>query len=70
MDFSTTTTTTTTNENNAVNNKNKRKRDHNADESNKIMKRDMLKGVKIIVPEIFSDERGNFSENFNQKKFN
>ena len=34
------------------------------------MKRDMLKGVKIIVPEIFSDERGNFSENFNQKKFN
>ena len=40
MDFSTTTTTTTTNENNAVNNKNKRKRDHNADESNKIMKRD------------------------------
>jgi len=34
------------------------------------MKRDILKGVKIIVPEIFSDERGNFSENFNQKKFN
>ena len=34
------------------------------------MKRDILEGVKIIVPEIFSDERGNFSENFNQKKFN
>ena len=34
------------------------------------MRRDLLEGVKIIVPEIFSDERGNFSENFNQKKFN
>ncbi len=34
------------------------------------MKRDILEGIKIIVPEIFSDERGNFSENFNQKKFN
>ena len=34
------------------------------------MKRDLLEDVKIIVPEIFSDERGNFSENFNQKKFN
>ena len=34
------------------------------------MRRDLLEGLKIIVPEIFSDERGNFSENFNQKKFN
>ena len=33
------------------------------------MKRDLLEDVKIIIPEIFSDERGNFSENFNQKKF-
>ncbi len=33
------------------------------------MKRDLLEDVKIITPEIFSDERGNFSENFNQKKF-
>ena len=33
------------------------------------MKRDLLDDVKIIVPEIFSDERGSFSENFNQKKF-
>ena len=32
------------------------------------MKRDLLEDVKIIIPEIFSDERGNFSENFNQKK--
>ena len=33
------------------------------------MKRDLLEDVKIIVPEIFSDERGSFSENFNQAKF-
>ena len=33
------------------------------------MKRDLLEDVKFIIPEIFSDERGNFSENFNQKKF-
>ena len=33
------------------------------------MKRDLLEDVKIIIPEIFSDERGNFSENFNQKNF-
>ena len=33
------------------------------------MKRDLLEDIKIIVPEIFSDERGSFSENFNQKKF-
>ena len=33
------------------------------------MKRDLLEDVKIIIPEIFSDERGNFSETFNQKKF-
>jgi dTDP-4-dehydrorhamnose 3,5-epimerase len=34
------------------------------------MKRELLKDIEIIVPEIFSDERGNFSENFNQIKFN
>ena len=34
------------------------------------MKRELLKDIEITVPEIFSDERGNFSENFNQKKFN
>ena len=33
------------------------------------MKRDLLEDVKIIIPEIFSDERRKFSEKFNQKKF-
>ena len=33
------------------------------------MKRDLLENVKVIVPDIFSDERGSFSENFNQQKF-
>ena len=34
------------------------------------MKKKILEGIKIMVPKIFSDERGNFSENFNQTRFN
>ena len=34
------------------------------------MKRESLKDIEIIIPEIYSDERGNFSENFNQRRFN
>lgn len=34
------------------------------------MKREILKDIEIIIPEIYSDERGNFSENFNQRRFN
>lgn len=33
------------------------------------MKKDFLKDIKIIIPKIFSDERGSFSEYFNQKRF-
>ena len=34
------------------------------------MKREILKDIEIIIPETYSDERGNFSENFNQRRFN
>ena len=34
------------------------------------MKKEILEDIKIMVPKTFSDERGNFSENFNQIRFN
>lgn len=34
------------------------------------MKKEILEDIKIMVPKTFSDERGNFIENFNQIRFN
>ena len=34
------------------------------------MKKEILEDIKIMVPKTFFDERGNFSENFNQIRFN